>query len=82
MVGEDGRTGVSYAGAAKYLDGSTESVPWLRSSCSNRGDRREEECSSAGGTVQSLRGEAMARRRWRSALAPYLARQMSESGLS
>ena len=82
MVGEGDRTGVSCAGAVKNQDGFTGSVPWLRSSCSKRGDRREEECSSVGGTVQSLRGEAMVMRRWRSALAPYLARQMSESGLS
>ena len=63
VVGEGDRTGVSCAGAVKNQDGSTGSVPWLRSSCSKRGDRREEECSSVGGTVQSLRGEAMAMRR-------------------
>ena len=33
-------------------------------------------------TAMSPQGEVMAKRGWRSALAPYLARQMSESGLS
>ena len=32
--------------------------------------------------AMSPQGEVMVKRGWRSALAPYLARQMSESGLS
>ena len=52
-AGEAGRTGVSYGGAAKNQDGSTESVLGPHASCPNRGDRRGEERSSEGKVVPS-----------------------------
>ena len=44
-IAGDGRTGVSYADAAKNQDGSTDGISGLRSPCSNRGGWREEHVS-------------------------------------